>query len=81
MFINPKLTIVISVVNPKMTPNMSGIVFFIPWLNPEWEATILFGPGEQLVTNINKHKDKISGCINTKLLEVHFLNFVKDVLV
>jgi hypothetical protein len=50
-------------VNPKMTPNISGIVFFIPWLKPECEATILFGPGEQLVTNINKESDKISGCI------------------
>ena len=63
MFINPKFTIAIIVVNPKMTPNISGIVFFTPWLKPECEATILFGPGEQLVTNINKESDKISGGI------------------
>ena len=54
--------------NPKITPSISGIDFFIPWLNPEWDATTLFGPGEQLVTNINKESDKISGCIITLLV-------------
>tara|TARA_B100002051_G_scaffold263359_1_gene286996 strand:+ start:476 stop:610 length:135 start_codon:yes stop_codon:yes gene_type:complete len=42
---------------------MCGIVFIIPKLNAEYEATILFGPGEQLVTNINSDIDNSSGCI------------------
>tara|TARA_Y100000590_G_C15643358_1_gene985891 strand:+ start:686 stop:814 length:129 start_codon:yes stop_codon:yes gene_type:complete len=42
---------------------MCGIVLIIPKLNPEYEATILFGPGEQLVTNIKRDKDNNSGCI------------------
>ena len=32
-------------VNPKVTPRISGIVLVIPKLNPEYEATTLFGPG------------------------------------
>ena len=32
-------------VNPNVTPSMCGIVFFIPKLKPEYEATTLFGPG------------------------------------
>ena len=63
-----------------MTPNISGIVFFIPWLKPECEATILFGPGEQLVTNINKESDKISGCI-IMLLVNRFQTFEMDLLI
>ena len=63
MFINPKLIIANIVVNPKITPSIKGIDFLIPWLKPEWEATTLFGPGEQLVTNMKRDKDKISGCI------------------
>ena len=63
IFINPKLTIASIVVKPKITPSIKGIDFLIPWLNPEWDATTLLGPGEQLVTNINKERDKISGCI------------------
>ena len=58
-----KLTTVTKVQNPNITPSIKGIVFIIPWLNPEWKPTILFGPGEQLATNINKDKDKTSGCI------------------
>ena len=63
MFINPKLITANINVKPKITPSIKGIVFLKPWLNPEWEATILFGPGEQLVTNINKQRDSNSGCI------------------
>ena len=32
-------------VNPKVTPRIWGIVLAIPKLNPEYEATTLFGPG------------------------------------
>ena len=63
MLINPKLIMASIVVNPNITPSISGIDFLIPWLNPECVATTLFGPGEQLVTNINKQRDIISGCI------------------
>ncbi len=63
MFINPKFTTATSVVNPKITPHICGIVFIIPKLNAEYEATMLLGPGEQLVTNINNDIDNSSGCI------------------
>tara|TARA_Y100000816_G_scaffold56777_1_gene37026 strand:+ start:435 stop:578 length:144 start_codon:yes stop_codon:yes gene_type:complete len=42
---------------------MCGNVFITPKLKPEYDATILLGPGEQLVPNINKESDKSSGCI------------------
>ena len=61
--INPKLIRETIEVKPNITPNISGIVFFTPWLKPEWDATILFGPGEQLVTKKNKLNDNSSGCI------------------
>ena len=32
-------------VNPRVTPKICGTVFFIPKLKPEYEATMLFGPG------------------------------------
>jgi hypothetical protein len=32
-------------VYPNQTPKINGIVFFIPKLKPEYEATALFGPG------------------------------------
>ena len=32
-------------VNPKVTPKICGSVLVIPKLNPEYEATTLFGPG------------------------------------
>ena len=64
-------------VKPKITPNIKGIVFLNPWLNPECDATILFGPGEQLVTNINKQRDSNSGCI-TMLQANHFQLFEMD---
>ena len=63
MLISPKLTKDNIEVKPNITPNIRGIVFFTPWLKPEWDATILFGPGEQLVTKKNKLNDNSSGCI------------------
>ena len=39
------------------------MVFNIPKLKPEYDATTLFGPGEQLVANMNKQSEIISGCI------------------
>ena len=39
------------------------IVFEIPKLNPEYEATTLLGPGVYAVTNQNSAIDNISGCI------------------
>ena len=80
MFINPKFTTATSVVNPNITPNMCGIVFIIPKLNAEYEATLLFGPGEQLVTNINNDIDNNSGCILFKLLVNRFQLFAMDEL-
>ena len=66
-------------VKPKVTPRMCGIVFVIPKLNPEYDATTLLGPGVYAVTNQNNAIDNISGCI-TKLSEDHFRIFVRDVL-
>ena len=63
MFIKPKFNTQTTEVNPKITPNMCGKVFITPKLKPEYDATILLGPGEQLVPNINKESDKSSGCI------------------
>ena len=63
ILIKPKLTIANMAVKPKITPSIKGIDFLTPWLKPEWEATTLLGPGEQLVTNIYKERDRISGCI------------------
>ncbi len=70
----------INEVNPRVTPRIRGIVFVIPKLNPEYDATTLLGPGEQLVTNINRESDRISGCI-IMLLADRFQIFVKDVLI
>ena len=42
---------------------MWGNVFATPKLNPEYDATILLGPGEQLVPSMNNDNDNISGCI------------------
>ena len=77
MFIKPKFNTQTTEVNPKITPKIRGIVFLIPWLKPECTATILFGPGEQLVTNINKQRDSNSGCI-TMLQANHFQLFEMD---
>ena len=66
-------------VKPKVTPRICGIVFEIPKLKPEYEATTLFGPGVYAVTNQNKDIDNISGCIFTQLV-IRFQIFVKDEL-
>ena len=50
-------------VNPRVTPKICGIVFFIPKLKPEYDATILFGPGVYAATIQNNAIDKNSGCI------------------
>ena len=61
--IKTKFVKITKVVYPNQTPSISGIVFFIPKLNPEYEATALFGPGVKPKDNeipINKNS---SGCI------------------
>ena len=63
IFISPKLSTQTIVVKPKITPSICGKVFMIPKLKPEYDATILFGPGEQLVPSINSDNDSNSGCI------------------
>ena len=50
-------------VQPKMTPNINGIVFLNPKLKPEWDAIILFGPGVKDVAIPNKIKVKNWGYI------------------
>ena len=62
-FIKPKLSTHTIVVKPKITPSMCGKVLTTPKLKPEYDATILFGPGEQLVPSINNDNDSNSGCI------------------
>ena len=63
MFIKPIVKNNTNDVKPNVTPRICGIVLVIPKLNPEYDATILFGPGEQLVPNINNDNDSNSGCI------------------
>ena len=43
---------------------MCGMVFIIPKLKPEYDATMLLGPGEHPVPSINKKSDNSSGCID-----------------
>ena len=64
-------------VNPRVTPKICGTVFFIPKLKPEYEATMLFGPGVQAATIQNNAIDKNSGCI-FKLQANHSLLFEMD---
>ena len=45
-------------VHPKMTPNIKGIVFLKPKLNPEYDDIILFGPGVKAVAIPNKINGK-----------------------
>ena len=66
-------------VKPKVTPSMCGMVFIIPKLKPEYEATTLFGPGVYAVTNQNKAIESISGCIFMRL-GVRFLIYEMDEL-
>ena len=61
--INTKLIRITSEVYPNQTPKIDGIVFFIPKLKPEYDATALFGPGvkpKEHEIPINKNN---SGCI------------------
>ena len=41
----PKVNAITNDVNPRVTPKICGIVFLIPKLKPEYDATTLFGPG------------------------------------
>ena len=53
--------------NQSQTPKIKGIVFLIPKLKPEKEATALFGPGvkpNDKEIPINKNN---SGCIKVRL--------------
>ena len=61
MFISPNATHNKRKGKPKVTPIISGIVFFIPKLNPEYDATVLFGPG------VNPNENEIP--INSKISE------------
>ena len=79
ILINPKLTSASINVKPKITPSIRGIVFFYTVIKARMRSTILFGPGEQLVTNINKLIDINSGCI-IKLQAIRFLLLGMDVL-
>ena len=45
IFIKPIVKKRTKEVNPKVTPRIWGIVLVIPKLNPEYDATTLFGPG------------------------------------
>ena len=67
-----------NIVYPNQTPMINGIVFLIPKLKPEKDATILFGPGvkpREHEIPINKNN---SGCIKIKLQEDHFQNLEMD---
>ena len=65
--IRTKLVKTTKVVYPSQTPNIKGIVFLIPKLNPEKEATALLGPGVKPKDNEIPINKKSSGCIKTKL--------------
>ena len=45
IFINPMVSKRTKDVKPNVTPKICGIVFLIPKLNPEYDATTLLGPG------------------------------------
>ncbi len=63
MFIRPTIKDRINAVKPKVTPSICGIVLITPKLKPEYDATILFGPGVKAVTNQKRQIEIISGCI------------------
>ena len=61
--IRAKLVKITKVVYPNQTPSINGIVFFIPKLKPEKDATALLGPGVKpkvIEIPINKNS---SGCM------------------
>ena len=70
----------INEVNPRVTPKIRGIVFVIPKLNPEYDATTLFGPGVKAATNQKRAIDNISGCMLIMQSVDHFQLFEKDEL-
>ena len=76
--INTKLIRITKIVYPNPTPSINGIVFFMPKLKPENEATALLGPGVKPKENeipINKNN---SGCIKFKQLGGHSQNLEMD---
>ena len=76
--INTKLIRITKIVYPNPTPSINGIVFFIPKLKPENEATALLGPGVKPKENeipINKNN---SGCIKFTQLGDHSQNLEMD---
>ena len=78
--INTKLIKITKIVYPKPTPSINGIVFFMPKLKPENEATALLGPGVKPKENeipINKNN---SGCIKFTQLGDHSQNLEMDEL-
>ena len=79
-FIRPMVRKNINEVNPRVTPKIRGIVFVIPKLNPEYDATTLFGPGVKAATNQKRAIDNISGCIIIMQSVDHFQLFEKDEL-
>ena len=68
-------------VQPKPTPKINGIVFFIPKLKPENEATALFGPGVNPKESEIPINNNNSECIQAMLQEDHSLNFAMDELI
>ena len=78
--INTKLIKITKIVYPNPTPSINGIVFFMPKLKPENEATALLGPGVKPKENeipINKNN---SGCIKFTQLGDHSQNLEMDEL-
>ena len=76
--INTKLIKITKIVYPNPTPSINGIVFFMPKLKPENEATALLGPGVKPKENeipINKNN---SGCIKFTQLGDHSQNLEMD---
>ena len=76
--INTKLIRITKIVYPNPTPSINGIVFFMPKLKPENEATALLGPGVKPKENeipINKNN---SGCIKFTQLRDHSQNLEMD---
>ncbi len=79
--INTKFIKITNIEYPNQTPSINGIVFLMPKLKPEKDATALFGPGvkpKEHEIPINKNN---SGCIKTKLLKGHSQILEKDELI
>ena len=76
--INTKLIKITKIVYPKPTPKINGIVFFIPKLKPENEATALLGPGVKPRENEIPISKNNSGCIKFMQLEDHSQNLEMD---